>query len=231
MHSLAPKPSRRARTVSRCTKASSCSAVLTPSTGAASPPKREASTRCDRKASRASSTPSASASPSASMPRSACRSRLPKTRRCTPGAPARVTAACTPTAVSIRGSSTRCGAPARTAASSSSVCALGSTTPFTPGSAQTRRSSWNHDVLALLTRTNRGMGRGKGRGSAPLLAGGGGAARAAWLAWSSSQTASACLARDLASGATASSRSTITASAPLASALAMRSGRSAGTKR
>src|SRR5690606_13570069 len=68
-------------------------------------------------------------------------------------------------------------------------------------------SSANHGVFTALTRSTTGF-VAKG-----------------------SQLATAALAASFASGATASSRSMITRSAPLANALSKRSGRSAGTKR
>src|ERR1039458_7086167 len=89
---------------------------------------------------------------------------------------------------------------------SSARSALGKTTPAMPAIAHMAISSRNHSVFAPLIRMRTGC---------------------------SGETHAAALARDAAlpSGGTASSRSMMTASAPLASAFANRSGRSPGTNK
>jgi hypothetical protein len=98
-------------------------------------------------------------------------------------------------------------APAAASLARDASCsALGSTTPATPGLAHNARSSSNHSLSAPLIRTSTGC-RGE------------------------SQAASASRAAALPAAGTASSRSTMTASAPAPQALSKRSGRLPGTNR
>ena len=199
MQSFPPNPKRRARMLSARSRAGSSIAVVTPSTGAAMPARRETSTNCERKYNNSSASPL--------MPRSTSKSMLPKSSRRTGGAWARASTLANPRAVSINGSN-MVASPARAAIArmSSARSALGTTMPAIPAAAQSFKSSRNHSVSTPLIRTSTGW------------AGDAHAARAVRAAAFSE-------------GGTASSRSTSTASAPAAYALAKRSGRLPGTKR
>jgi hypothetical protein len=100
-----------------------------------------------------------------------------------------------PRAVSTSGSTGRGPQMASTCSTSSAHSAFGSTIALTPSLAQARRSSANHGLPGALTRTST-------RCCAEIHA------------------ASACRAAIFSAGATASSRSTITASARVAQAFA-----------
>ena len=134
-------------------------------------------------------------------PKSAHRSASPKARRTTGGVRAIRPSVSTPSAVSTR-ACTGTGLAAHTSAT-----ALGITAPAASDAATMARSSASRSSR-WLTRTHTGTAGGR-----------------------SSQDAAAARASDLAPGGTASSRSTMTASAPLAAALSNRSGRWPGTYR
>ncbi len=137
--------------------------------------------------------------------RSAQKSTEPKARRITPGTPAIARHCARPRAVSTRASK---GMSARAAAMrlrSSGDSALGTMTAAGRSAAAAARSSACQAVAAALMRTITGSVVKSRRSAARAVA--------------------------LAAGATASSRSRITASAPEAAALPKRSGRSAGTNR
>ena len=141
--------------------------------------------------------------------RGRARSRcVPKTRRCTPGAAASASAASTPRALSTRASTAMSGQAARTRAMSPRCSALGSITRGARGIA--RASPGRRRTRACCVVDAHDEPRGARRRGAVGDRGARGR---------------------LGRGATASSRSSTTASAPLASALAKRSGRSPGTNR
>jgi hypothetical protein len=100
---------------------------------------------------------------------------------------------------------------ARTASTWARDSVFDSTTPRTPACASAARSAANHGVVASFTRTSKRSRAAAG--CAPIHA------------------AALSRAAAFAAGMTASSKSTMTASAPAAAALSKRSGRSPGTNR
>jgi len=209
MHSLPPKPMRKARWLSAAVRAGSRVSTVTPSIGAARAARRLAMTRAMRVGS------SSFSSGPHCMPASTWKSRWPNARRTTCGTWARASTASRPATLSISGTRAQSG-PA-TWASCCKVAgwsALGTTAPATPSCTRRARactSAVNQAVPVALVRTSSRARCAAGR---------------ACTAASSVRRASA-----LAPGATASSQSAITRSAPLARALVRRSGWWAGTKR
>jgi hypothetical protein len=131
---------------------------------------------------------------------------VPNSRRCTPGLAAIFAALAKPCAVSICGSRNLPCFSAIPSRASSMRSVLDRMMPAMPAAPQTARSSRYHSVVSALMRSRT-------------------------LRPGASHCRTAALACALFAGGTASSRSMITASAPLAQALSKRSGRSPGTNR
>ena len=204
MHSLAPKPACAARRTSSVTACASSSAKVTPSTGAGSPALAACRSICMRAGYKLSQ--------ASAQPMSRARSADPKASRCSCGCEHRSPSCRMPRADSTRammGSATLDASMSRSALDS----LLDSITPARHGPCffSSARSSLNQAVDTALMRTQTGCSR-----AAPPA---------------ERKTSRASRAAPFRLASTASSRSAITACAPAAKALAMRSGRVAGTKR